>query len=259
MRSSKLKAVLIDDEEYGCGILSQLIDEYCPEVDVLAKTEDIQLGKDLIQTHQPDVVFLDVDVPQGSGLELINSLPVIDFDFVITTAHSGYALEAFKVAATDYLVKPIHPGGLIRAVNRVVQKREKQAENDQLLQTINQLMAQSLMNCQPVGIPTLDGVEYFEPREILYCVGEGSYTEVYLHNGKKLVLSKSIGQVEKILGDSLFFRIHNSRIVNLRCIRKYVKNGSGYVILKDGSHVDISRRRRDDFLERMRIIQPRSS
>ena len=247
-----INAIIVEDEDLGREMLRDLLSENCPEVKVLAEAADITTARKVIQQYQPDLVFLDIKMPHGSAFDLLDKVPEVNFDMIFVTAHNEFAIKALRMSALDYLLKPIDPDELVNAIGRYHQRSHGRNIKDKLALFMDQL---ELNGPRSVGFPTLDGIVYLDTSEILRCDGDGSYTEVILANGEKQVVSKRIGHVEKLLAAYGFYRVHNSHLVNLSHIRKYVRNGSGCVVLSDGSHVDISRRRREGFLAAMESKQ----
>ncbi len=255
MEKESYSAVIVEDESSGRRMLLQLLEEFCPEIKVVASSGDIDESKHLLLKHKPELVFLDIRMPSGNTFELIDSLKSIDFDIIFTTAYDEYALKAFRIAAIDYLMKPIEPDELIKAVNRFKLKNRNKNTAERI-RTLLHEVAKEPSASDTIGFPVIDGIVFYHPEEIMCCDGDGSYTRLRLDGGKEVMLSKNIGQVELLLDGKGFFRVHNSHIINMRFVQKYVKNGSGYIILKDGTHVDISRRKKDAFMNAMNGFSP---
>lgn len=247
-----IRAILVEDEDSGRQMLQNLLDDFCPEVIVVDTASNIKSARISILKNKPDVVFMDIKMPHGSAFDLIDTFNTIDFEIIFTTAYGHYAVDAFRVAAVDYLLKPIEPDLLIEAVSKL----KKHPHSSTIKTRLSSLSKELGFSSEdlPIGFPIMEGIEYISPAEILRCDGEGNYTNLILTSGKKIMLSKNIGTIEKMLENRGFCRIHNSHIINLRCIQRYVKEGNGYVVLSDGSTVDISRRRKNEFLELMRSI-----
>ncbi len=232
-----LNAVIIDDESSGISSLTQLIDKYLTEVKVCGTALKAKEGIELINAQKPDIVFLDIDMPQMNGLSLLKELDFRDFALVFTTAHDEYALQAIKLHAFDYLLKPIDTYELKSCVNRILEERTK---NDKLPKT---------NHAHLVGISVKDGIIFIKQRDIIRLEASGSYTTFYLEQGVKHMASKSLKEYEMQLDQKVFYRCHNSHIINLNKVVKFVNSDGFFAQMSDGSLADISRKNKDAFLE----------
>ncbi len=243
-----IKAIIIDDEIDAINTLDLILKRYCPKVDVTAKTNSFKEGIKLILEHQPDLLFLDIEMPQGTGFDLLECIPNRFFEVIFITAHDHYALKAIKHNAIDYIIKPVNIDELMIAVKRVEDKRttikginpniEKLLENIKLTQSKN------------ISVSTSEGVEYINIDEIIYILADGSYSHLYMTNKQNMVVSKNIMEFELLLTDKDFFRCHKSYLINLNFVKKLITNDN-YIELKDGSKVIISRRKKDEFNDLM--------
>ena len=245
----KMKAIIIDDEKNGIEMLEYLLEKNCNDVEIVATFLNPKQAVKEIPILKPDVIFLDIDMPGMNGFELLQNLTPFNFQVVFTTAYNEYAIDAFKVNAVDYLLKPIETEELKDAVNKVA----KMMHNQNDMQPIENILAyiQAAQGINKISIPTDDGVIFSLTESILYFKADGGYTEVYFTNGKKLFTSKLLGDYEDGIATKGFFRIHNSYIINLRHIEKFVKSDGGYVVMQDGTNITVSRRRKDDFMKVM--------
>lgn len=248
-----INAVLVDDEIAGLKALQQAIEKYCPDIaikGIYSKPEDAMAG---IRKNNPKLVFLDVQMPQMSGFDLLQQLSPINFDVIFVSAHNQYAIKAIKFSVLDYLLKPIDVEDLLHAVNRFKERQDK---------TINSFRYQSVLNniqlesgrVEKLAVPTLQGIDFFNTKDILYCKADGSYTQIVLRNNHQVMVSKNLKDFESLLAGSGFFRVHHSYIINLAHVEKYVKGEGGYVILTDNHHVDVSRRKKDEFLALLNTV-----
>ncbi len=242
-----IKAIIIDDEHYGRQSLQQALEQYCPDVEILQSCESPEVGITTIRELKPDLVFLDVQMPNLSGFDVLQKLSPIDFEVIFVTSYDQYAIKAIKFSAIDYLLKPLDVDDLIHAVQRTrenLQKNGKQQRYQSVLHNINYASGK----IEKLAVPTLEGIDFFRTDDIIYCEADGSYTTLYLAGHQKQVISKNLKDFENLLTGSGFCRVHNSHLINMGHIQKYIKGDGGYVILTDNHHVDISRRRKDAFL-----------
>lgn len=240
-----IKAVIIDDEAKARRILEALLKEYCPEVEILASCEDVPSGVIAINKYKPDVVFLDVEMPGYTGFQLLEFFNEVNFEIIFTTAHSDYALQAFKVSAIDYLLKPIQISELIRAVDKL---KKVQGDEATRISTLRENFKHNAI--RRLALPVAEGLIFVEVNDILYLEADGSYTKFCLANGKSVVVSKKIKEFEEALSTANnFFRPHRSYIISLNAIKQYVKQDGGYILLKNDTQIPLARERKDDFLE----------
>lgn len=242
-----IKAILVDDERHSLKLLQQKIERHCPAVEVQATYADPRAALSELRKASPDVLFLDIEMPYYSGFDLLRALGDIDFEVIFTTAYDEFAIEAIRVSALDYLMKPIVVEELKQAVARIGSREEDQqpADFQQLLRIVQQQSA----NIAKVPIPTLEGIELLEPESILYCASKGNYCTIYFQEDSPLLTSKTLKEVEGLLPEEYFLRIHQSYLVNFRFVRKYLKTGGGYVMLKNGKELKVSKARREQVME----------
>lgn len=248
-----IRTIIIDDEHYGRQSLQQALVQYCPEVEILISCESPEAGIAAIKALKPNLVFLDVQMPNMSGFDVLQQLSPIDFEVIFVTSYDQYAIKAIKFSAIDYLLKPLDVDDLIHAVQRVeenLQKNGKTQRYQSVLHNINYTSGK----IEKLAVPTLDGIDFFRTDDIIYCEADGSYTTLYLSGKQKQVISKNLKDFENLLSGSGFCRVHNSHLINLGHVKKYIKGDGGYVILTDDHHVDISRRRKDAFLNGLNKI-----
>lgn len=245
-----IKALIIDDEEDARESLRLLIHKFCPEVSLLAICAGSQEGLAAIKAHRPDLVFLDVQMPYMSGFDLLGAVDELDFQTIFVTAHDKYAIKAIRFSALDYLLKPVDVEELVAAVNRVSEHLSEQSlasDYHSILTNVRNRLGQK----GKLAVPTAEGMDFIDIRDIVYCEAEGSYTRLYLDGGSPMLVSKGLKDFEQILDAQFYCRVHHSFLVNLGHVAKYVKGEGGYVIMGNGAHVDVSRRRKEEF---MRLI-----
>ena len=243
-----MKAVLIDDEPKNIRVLKKLLTEFCPQVSIVGEASGIEDALPVIRQGQPDVVFLDIEMPYGNAFDLLDKLIPIEFEVIFITAFDSYALRAFKYSALDYLLKPVSIEELVTAVNRV-EKKLQHNTNAHLLNLLSNIGQQP--DRQRIAIPQKDEIFFIQVGEIVYCEASGGYTRIFRHGGKTFVSSRAIREYEEILPQEIFLRIHNSYIVNLRFVKKYQKGRGGMVEMENGATIEVAARRREEFLARL--------
>lgn len=245
-----IKVVLIDDEPFGIQNLQSLLQRYYPHLHIAGTARSAIEGKLLIEKIEPDVVFLDVEMPNGNGFDLLDSLEYKNFKVIFVTAFNQYALTAIKHACLDYLLKPIDLSEFHRAIEKIATPESSAKAADKISVLLQQLQQQS-GNLSKLALPTLTGITFVKSEDILYCRSQGSYTEFILKDKSKIMVSRSIGEFEESLPENTFMRIHNEYIVNLSYISEYFKGRGGYVLMEDGTTIDVAVRKKKDFLERI--------
>ncbi|MEK6480560.1 LytTR family DNA-binding domain-containing protein [Catalinimonas sp. 4WD22] len=242
-----IRAILIDDETDAREALSIAIEKYCPEVAILGVYDHPQKGLTAIQELQPDLVFLDVQMPHMSGFDLLQQASPLSFEVIFVTAHDQYAIKAIRFSALDYLLKPVDVDDLMHAVAKVKERLLQKNSAPQYQSVLNNIQYRS-RKIDRLAVPTLEGIEFFETDDIIYCQADGNYTRLFLKDSLSRLISKNLKDFESLLASSGFCRVHHSSLINMKHIRKYVKGEGGYVILTDNHHVDISRRKKEEFL-----------
>ncbi|MCX6280076.1 MAG: LytTR family DNA-binding domain-containing protein [Bacteroidetes bacterium] len=244
-----MKTVIVDDETDAVNFICSIIREYCPKLEVIGTANSAKDGARLIIEHQPELVFLDVEMPHGSGFDLLAQFPKKMFDVIFITAFNQYALKAIKFSAVDYILKPINISEFLEAVDKVTEKRSHLFN-----QKVNYLaLLENLKSTLPtkLAIPTTEGMEYLNAREIVRIEADRSYCWFYMLDHKKHLVSRNLKEYQDLLTDRNFFRPHNSHLINLEFVKKYVRQEGGYIEMTDGSQIPISRIKRDLFLQQM--------
>ncbi len=246
MQEPQFTAIIIDDEPQARQLLNGLLEEFAPDIQVLADCADLPSGVKAIHKWQPQLLFLDIEMPNYSGLELLDFIPAqqVNFDIIFTTAYNNYASQAFKLPALDYLLKPLSIDELLNAIERFRQKRQKSAP------------APIIEQSGRIAVPSGSNIVFIELAEVLFFQAEGSYTDIVTSDGKRLTVSRTLKNFEEALeGNLRFFRCHKSHIVNLDCISQYVKSDGGYVVLKNSATLPISPEKSSALLERVKLIK----
>lgn len=242
----KLNAIIIDDEPNCSDVLKWQVESYCTEVNILREVNQAEEAVNVISELKPDVVFLDIEMPRLSGFELLNLIKPIDFHLIFTTAYNSFALKAFKENAIDYLLKPIEKNDLINAVEKI-KRLNKNAEHANYSELINGISKQLLLQ-KRIALPTNDGVRFIEVDQIIRVEGDNNYSFVFLENGDKICISKTLKQIEDKLQGFTFYRVHQSHLINMNHIEKMVKDDGGYLVMSDKSTITIARNKKSTFL-----------
>ena len=242
-----IRCILIDDESNSLEMMEWLLQTYCPQVKIEALCDGAEKGLAAIEKYKPEVVFLDIEMPHMNGFDLLEKYGKLDFDVVFCTAYDQFAIRAFKYSALNYLLKPVDPEDLKDTIRRI---EEKQAipSREQIDLLLQNLRYPARPTVQRIALTTTDGMIFVSTQDILYCEAESNYTTVVL-NSRKVVISKTLKEIDEALSGTDFYRIHNSYLVNLNQIQKFVRGDGGYVVMNDGKSVSISRSRRQEFME----------
>ena len=243
-----IRTVIIDDENKSVLSLKKLLETYCSRVSLVGTAGTVKDAVETIDSCQPDLVFLDVTMPDGDGFDVLENTRFRNFEVIFITASDRFAIKAFEFSAIHYLLKPINPDDLKKAVERFEQIKGFTS----LDQKINIIRESLTNNHKKIILPLSEGLIIKDLDDIIRCEAEDNYTMFFFTNNEKILVSKSLNKFENILSDINFCRIHNKHLVNLKYITKYVKGKSGYVILRDGSSALVSESRRDEFLARLK-------
>jgi two-component system, LytTR family, response regulator len=244
-----IRSIIIDDERRSRETLQSLLARYCPEVDLLGSAESVATGIESIRSYSPNLVFLDIEMPYANGFELLEHTRGERFEVIFTTAYDRYAIRAIKLCALDYLMKPIDRDELIAAVGKARRKLEPQEQISSYVGAMLEKIRGVRVNRIP--LPTSDGIIFTEPENIIRCEAQGNYTTIWLKGAERLLIARTLKEFDDILTPIGFFRVHNAHLVSLQHIRKYVRGDGGYIIMCDGTRVDVSRRRREELMKKL--------
>jgi two-component system, LytTR family, response regulator len=245
-----VRAVIIEDEPRNMRILTTLIAEFCPMVTIVGTADNARSGESAIRDFEPDLVFLDIEMPLGSGFEILNNLMPINFEVIFVTAFDKYMIQAFKYCVIDYLLKPVNIDELKYAVQNAVKRIEVNKANLQVANLLNNLRADN-PGSKKIALPVRGGYDFVRISDIIRCEASGSYCTVYINGGVKMVAAKNLKEYESVLPSELFFRIHNAHLINLSFVRKYNQGRGGYVEMEDGSIIEVATRKKNEFLQRV--------
>lgn len=245
-----MRTIVVDDERHVRETLCRLIGRYCADVEVVATAGCIAEARELIVAQRPDLLFLDVEMPGGSGFELLGGFATIDFGLVFVTAHDRYALRALKLSALDYILKPVDPTALCSAVAKAAARRAATREDDWSGDRFRDLAAGILRG--KLAVPIEEGFAFIGIDDLVRCEACGSYTTLHMADGGTQISSRTLRDYETALSDAGFVRVHHSHLINIRYIASYARGRGGLVRMDDGTEITVSARRRDSFLERMR-------
>lgn len=238
----RIRSIIVDDEKHGRENLSGILREHCPDVLIAGEAGSVEGAIDLINELNPDLVFLDIEMPRANGFNLLERFDAPDFEVIFVTAFDNYAIKAIRFSAVDYILKPINYKELKSAVDKVRTRFQRREENKRIHELFRNLQ-------QPenprIGLPVADRIEFVGIRDIIHCKGEGNYTHIYFENNKHLLVAKTLVEFEELLQEYSFIRTHKSHLVNLRHVSAYLKIDGGSLRLSNGDIVAISRRRKE--------------
>ena len=244
-----IKAIIVDDEPYCCETIVSLLEDYCQNVEISGVYHNGADALSSILKLQPDLVFLDVEMPKMNGFEMLEQLPSINFDIIFTTSYDQYALKAIRFSAIDYLLKPVDREELQKAVQKVMQRSQRTIA--QQVEILMQKLHQPSKSISKIALRTMEGLQMIPVDQIISCESDSNYTILLLKNKKKLIASSTLKEIEEALEDHSFARVHRSYLVNLNEVEKYVKGEGGYLIMSDGSIINVSRNKKELLLKRL--------
>jgi len=243
-----LKAIIIDDEPDCVKLLALQLKMYCPQVQVVAECTESETGYTKIKELLPDMVFMDIEMPVMNGFQLLEKIGAIKFSLVFVTAYDQFAVKAFRFSALDYLLKPIDGKDLKAAVEKAEQRLYPQAQQ---LSLLKEQMHGGIKNLpDKIALPYQNGVIFAEIKNVIYCESDNNYTRFYTEDGKKYVVAKTLGDIQEILEERNFLRIHRQYLINLSHIKKYVRGEGNYVIMSNDQSVPVARNQKERLIEK---------
>ncbi len=240
----KKRAILVDDESKSRTALRSFLTKYCPRIEICGEAEGVKSGLKEVNDQKPDVLFLDIEMNDGTGFDLIEQLRDFSGEIIFVTAFNQYAIKAFRYSAIDYLLKPVNPEELVQAVAKL----SDDGRINQIEQKLEALMS-NRSSIQKIAIPSMEGIRLEEVANIVYCESDNYYTIIHLVNGEKLIVSKTLKEYDKTLSDDGFIRIHQKYLVKVSEIKTYSKSEGGFVTLNNGTHLTVSRRKKEDLVK----------
>ena len=242
-----IRCVIVEDEEMARQVLKSLLAQYCPDVMICAEADDITSGQERIEALRPDLVFLDIEMPGGSGFKLLNNIKDVDFEVVFITAYEQFAIKAIRHDALDYLLKPVDPKELVAAVEKVKDAKYKKTLKRQYDTLLKNIDPEQLV-VKKISISTSDKIHLIEVDDIIRCESDNYYTIIYFKDGTSLLVSKTLKEMEQKLEEYDFVRTHKSHLVNMRCIMNFIKDEM-MVVMTDGVKVPVSKRKKEKIVE----------
>jgi len=244
--TNDLRAILIDDEVNSLQNLQNKLEKYCPSVKVLAAFEKPEEAILLVRHQKPDVLFLDIEMPRMNGFRFVEELGDFEGEIIFITAYNHFAIEAMRISAFDYLVKPVSISDLQNAIARLQQERGRHTR--ERLNVLKQSIGENKSQDSKIAVPTNEGLEFIVIKTIIRIESSTNYSRLYLNNKHSILVTKLLKDFEELLTPYRFFRVHNSHLINLNYISKYIRGDGGQVVMENGDVVDVSRRKKDQFL-----------
>ena len=243
-----MKAIIVDDEPYCCETIATLLEDN-NEMEIVTECYNAIDALEAIRKYNPGLVFLDVEMPKMNGFEMLQQLPYVNFEIIFTTSYDRYALKAIRFSAIDYLLKPIDEEELKNAVQKVIRRSQKPIAEQ--LEILMQKMHHPLTPVRKIAMPTMEGFQMIMIDSIISCEADSNYTTLHLKSNKKIVVCRNLKDIEEMLEDHSFTRVHRCYVVNLNEVEKFVKGEGGYLIMSDGSSIDVSRNKKELLLKRI--------
>jgi len=247
-----LKTIIIDDEQHCVDRISKLLSKYNNTVDIVKICTNVSDAKTAVESIKPDVIFLDVHLHEETGFDMLKQLSNINFEIVFTTAYNRYAIDAFKFSALDYLLKPIDEDDLYKAIGKLRIKTRLKDVSKKVEVLIHNL-EEKAERLKKIVVSTSEGLTFVDIINIIRCESDINYTHIFLKGNKKITVAKTLKHFEGLLEQYNFFRIHNSHLINLSFVEKYVKGKGGYVLMSDKTHIEVAVRRKDAFFRKLSI------
>lgn len=250
-----LKALIIDDEANSRDALKGKLDLFCPEIEVIGEAENVDQALEAAENLKPEILFLDINLSGEDGFQLLERLSAMTArmpEIIFITAHDEYAIKAIKFSAADYLLKPIDPEELVKAVRKIEAKKD--VDPSPKLNTLIENIRQASDSPKKIVIPSSDGLHVIKVSDIYRCESSSNYTQFFLTNGKKMLASKTLKEFDGMLTDYNFERIHKSHLVNMNYVKMYVQSDGGYVMMEDGSRIPVANRKKEHLVTLLRSL-----
>lgn len=240
--------MIVDDEPYCCEALATLLED-TPDIEMISVCHNAADALTAIKKYSPDLVFLDVEMPRMNGFEMLEQLPEVNFEIIFTTSYDQYALKAIRFSAIDYLLKPVDREELSNAVRKVISRSQKPIV--QQLEILMQKIHQPSTPINKIAMPTMEGLQMIPVDSIISCESDSNYTILFLKNKKKTIVSRTLKEIEELLEDHSFIRVHRCYLANLNEVEKYVKGEGGYLLMSDGTTIDVARNKKELLLKKL--------
>lgn len=245
-----ITATIVDDEPFCCESLATLLERYCPDVKVLDMCYSAADALRSIHQQKPQLLFLDIEMPHMNGFELLEKIPSIDFELIFTTSYDHYAIKAIRFSALDYLLKPVDRDDLQKAVQKALQRMKSPLP--QQLEILLHKLSHPTIAVNKIAIPTMEGLQMIFVESIISCASNSNYTSLFLKNKQNIIASRTLKEIEEMLEDYSFVRVHHSYLVNLNEVEKYIKGEGGYLLMSDGTTIDVSRSKKEILLKKLK-------
>ncbi|MBS1598817.1 MAG: response regulator transcription factor [Bacteroidetes bacterium] len=244
-----ITATIVDDETYSCEALATLLERYCAEVKLLDICYSGETALQSIAETKPDILFLDIEMPHMNGFDMLEKLSEINFELIFTTSYDTYAIKAIRFSALDYLLKPVDAQELQTAVQKATNRLAHPLP--QQIESLLQQLKRPAIPVNKIAIPTMEGLQMVLINNIISCSSDSNYTILSLKNGQKIIASRTLKDIEELLEDYSFTRVHHSYLVNLNEVEKFIRGEGGYLVMSDKSVVDVSRSRKEILLKKL--------
>jgi len=244
-----IRVIIVDDEPYCCDALSILLERYCPQVEVTGRFHSAAEALEPIRQQRPQLLFLDIEMPRMNGFELLEKIKDISFELIFTTSYDQYAIKAIRFSALDYLLKPIDREELINSLQKVEQRLRSPLP--QQIDLLFEKLQHPAHVFSKIAIPTMEGLQMVAVASIIHCASDSNYTILTLKDQPRVIASRTLKEIEELLEEYSFLRVHHSSVVNLNEVSKYVRGEGGYLVMSDGSAVNVSRSRKEGLLRRL--------
>lgn len=240
-----VKAIIIDDELLSRKTLGNFIEKYCSTIQVVGEADGVLTGFAQIMSIKPDLVFLDIEMKDGTGFDLLERIGNIDFEIVFVTAFNHFAIKAFQLSALDYILKPVDPSFLVQLEGKLKKRTQLSDLNGQL-----KILLENRLQFKKVALPSMEGIKMVKIDNIIRCQSDSNYTQVFVKQLERIVVSRTLKEFEDMFGDR-FFRIHHSHLINMDYVDSFLKEDGGVVLMVDGTKIPVSRRKKDNFIEKL--------
>jgi two-component system LytT family response regulator len=245
-----IKAVIIDDEQHSIDTLKWKLENYCPDVEVLASFDSPAEGITYLKSHPPNLLFLDIEMPMLNGFDVLEELGRdLPFDIIFITAYDNFGIQAVKFSALDYLLKPVQNRELKEAIDKHLKKAMQKIPSEQIEVLLNNVHAEKKGKVGKIALASKESIEFVDPLQIVCCEANSNYTMIYLAEGRKKVISKTLKEFEDMLSLYNFFRPHNSFLVNLRRVNEFIRGDGGYLVMENKMKIPVSKNKREELME----------